>query len=158
MDAALVIAILNSTDASVGGCFDIHFADLSCEPASTLRVAILLEGVLAIKVVHPNLPTYPSDRVQEISGSTHFFPITPVDRSQRGEGNSIDGGLIDSAGPAAVQVYVLKDGATRHLAEDSKRPDPRAHDGDTAPGDDKFGTVNTDRIFPPAARFALGSG
>lgn len=46
-----MVGILNGTDATFRGCSDTQVADLPYEPAPTFSVAILLENILAVKVV-----------------------------------------------------------------------------------------------------------
>ena len=154
----ITVDILNGTDASVRRCSDIHFADLPYKPAPTFRVAIFLEGVFAVEVVHPNLTRYPSTRVLEIWRPTYLFPALPDDRSQRGERNSVENGRIMSASPLGTRVHALNNGATGHLVEDSHRPDPRAHSGDAAPSDSSTDTAENNGIITVAARFTLEGG
>ena len=46
-----MVGILNGTDVSFRGCSDTQVADLPYEPTPTFNVAILLENILAVKVV-----------------------------------------------------------------------------------------------------------
>ena len=102
VDTTRKITKLNSADAGVGGCSNIHFVKISCKPAFTLSVAVLSENVFPVKVVHANLPIHPSGRVPGIRGPTHLFPVPPVDRSQRGERDSADDGQTMKVGPSVV--------------------------------------------------------
>lgn len=68
------IAVLDSTDARIGGCSGVHLANLPRIPAATFSVAIFLKNVLAIKVVHANLAIYLSGRVLEMGNPLTWLP------------------------------------------------------------------------------------
>ena len=74
-----VIAVSNGADMRVGGCSNVHFANISRGPAPTFRVATLLENVFVVKIVHVNLFMYSSDCVEESRGdvltSSPFFQL-----------------------------------------------------------------------------------
>ena len=57
---AVIIGVLNGSEAGAGIRFHIQIAEGSLVPARTRRVAILLDDVAGVKVVQADLATWPS--------------------------------------------------------------------------------------------------
>lgn len=116
--ATLIVIIQRRRETREGARFNPQVSDLSSKPAFAGGEAMFLDGVFGVQVVHANLPTRSSGLVTETWRHTHFSSLVPGNGSQRGEGNSAEGGC--TLGPQTVQLHSLTDGATRQLVEKSK--------------------------------------
>ena len=99
MNTTIFIAIFNSGQTRVRGRFSIQLANLSLMPPPALAVAILLHGVVAVKVVHANLLIYISGRrLETCGGLLTIFPSLWVT-----EANG-ERGTAQKAGPPWIQL------------------------------------------------------
>ena len=126
---AFGIVVRDRTKARQRGRFNLQLVNLSRIPAFALRIAMFLDKVVRVEVVHANLPRDPSGRVAETWRYTYLLPIFPGGGSQWGEGNSAEGEYI--LRPRIFSVPDLADRTTRLLVEKSQRLEFRGHDGKT---------------------------
>ena len=66
MNTLTVITVCNSAEVRAVARFGFHLTDLPRKPASSFRIAMLLDGVITVKVVCANLLIHPLGGVPEI--------------------------------------------------------------------------------------------